>query len=127
MLLSASTALVAVTATALLARAPHVVLTTAGHSPVVGKRWSYTLRVSEGGRPVSATLTAEIVDPIGGVHPLPFGGTAAKDITNWRFTGTFANFVTWPAESRGIPLTLRLIVTVAGARTVENYDVTPGG
>src|SRR4051794_1914889 len=96
-------AVAAVTALAAGAGAPTVELAAPGHSPKTGTRWAYTVTARTGGKPASARLTAQIVDPIGGVHAVAYG-TTKKPLRNWPFTGTFHDFVIWPAETRGIPL-----------------------
>jgi hypothetical protein len=98
-------------------------LTAQTHTPKVNTKWYYTLRVTEGGKPASARLTAQIVDPIGGTHPVLFGATK-KPITNRAFKGTFRDYIVWTAESRGVPLRLRLTVRVGAAKKVLTYGVT---
>ena len=98
-------------------------LTAQTHTPKVNTKWYYTLRVTEGGKPASARLTAQIVDPIGGTHPVLFGATK-KPITNRAFKGTFRDYIVWTAESRGVPLRLRLTVRVGPAKKVLTYGVT---
>jgi len=113
-----------VLAGSLLVAAPvHVTLTAPGHTPKINTRWSYVVRATEGGKPVAARLTAQIVDPIGGSYPVQFG-KSTKNITNWPFKGTFRDFIIWPASSRGVPLKLRLTVRVGGARKIITYAVT---
>jgi hypothetical protein len=111
---------------ALLVAAVQVRLSAPGHTPKIKTRWYYVVRATQGGKPVAARLTAQIVDPIGGSHPLTFG-TTAKAITNWPFKGTFRDFVIWPASSRGVPLKLRIVVRAGGVRKVITYAVTPHG
>ena len=111
---------------ALLVAAVQVTLSAPGHTPKIKTRWYYVVRATQGGKPVAARLTAQIVDPIGGSHPLTFG-TTAKAITNWPFKGTFRDFVIWPASSRGVPLKLRIVVRAGGVRKVLSYTVTPHG
>ena len=111
---------------ALLVAAVQVTLSAPGHTPKIKTRWYYVVRAMQGGEPVAARLTAQIVDPIGGSHPLTFG-TTAKAITNWPFKGTFRDFVIWPASSRGVPLKLRIVVRAGGVRKVLSYTVTPHG
>jgi hypothetical protein len=94
------------------------------HTPKVKVRWPYSVRVTRAGAPVAGRITVQIVDPIGGVHPVKFGSTTT-DITRRPFRGTFRDFVIWPASSRGIPLTLRAIVTTAYGRRTVAYRVTP--
>ncbi len=124
MTLSATTALLAASGTLFVAAAPSVTLTRAGHTPTIGKHWEYSLVVREGDKPVKARLTAQIVDPIGGVHAVEFGAST-KDITNWPFDGSFHDYIIWPADSRGIPLTFRLTVRIGSAKKVVSYPVTP--
>jgi hypothetical protein len=95
-----------------------------GHTPRIGPRWYYTVRVTSGGKPAAARLTEQIVDPLGGTHPVQFGPTT-KDITNWPFRGKFRDYILWPKDARGIPLTFRVVVTAGGKKHVVDYRVTP--
>jgi hypothetical protein len=106
------------------AHAPKVALTAPGHSPKIKTHWNYSVTVTRSGKPVSATITAQIVDPIGGVHIVKFGNTT-KNVKAFPFKGTFHDFVIWPADSRGIPLTFRLTVTSGPTKKVIGYHVTP--
>jgi len=124
MTLGATSALLAASGSLLLGTTPKVALVAPGHSPTINTHWNYSLSVSEAGRPVAARLSAEIVDPIGGVHPVQFG-KSTKYVTNWPFKGSFRDFIIWPPDSRGIPLVFRLIVEVGGAKRVVNYSVVP--
>jgi hypothetical protein len=120
-----ATAVMVVAAASLAAGAPlKVAVKAPGRTPKVNTHWNYTVRVSKGGRPVSATITEAIVDPIGGVHPVEFGKSTRK-ITNWAFKGTFSDFIIWPPSSRGIPLTLRITIRAGKAKKVVAYHVTP--
>ena len=101
-----------------------VTLDAPGHSPKVKTHWAYSVTVTRAGKPAKATITAQIVDPIGGVHPVQFGLTT-RTIKAFPFTGTFRDFVIWPAESRGIPLTFRLTVRSGPAKKVLAYHVVP--
>jgi hypothetical protein len=100
-----------------------VALTAPGHAPKIGTHWSYSVTAKSGGRPAAAQITAQIVDPIGGVHQVDFGNTT-KNLRNWPFKGTFQDFVIWPADSRGIPLTFRVTVKIGNMKKVINYPVT---
>jgi hypothetical protein len=99
-------------------------LTAPTHTPKVNTKWYYTVRVSNGGKPAAARLTAQIIDPIGGVNPVAYDGTK-KPIKNFPFKGTFRDYVIWPADARGYPLTLRLTVKAATTTKVLKYRVTP--
>ncbi len=122
--LSATTALIAVTGGMLVSTTPKVVLIAPGHTPTIGKHWNYRITVTEKGKPAAAKITAQIVDPIGGVHAVQFG-TSTKNITNWPVKGSFHDFILWPADSRGVPLTFRVTVVAEGRKVVKNYTVTP--
>ena len=106
------------------APAPNVALHAPGHSPKIKTHWNYSVTVTRGGKPAAATITAQIVDPIGGVHIVQFGNTT-KNIKAFPFKGTFRDFVIWPAASRGIPLTFRLTVVSGPTKKVIGYHVTP--
>lgn len=96
-----------------------------GPTPKIGVPWNYSITAKAAdGKPAAATLTEQIVDPIGGAHPVQFGKTT-KNITNWPFKGTFRDFIVWPASSRGIPLQLRAVVKVGAKKTVLTVTVTP--
>jgi len=112
-----------VAASVLAAGSVKATLTAPTHTPKVNTKWYYTLRVTKGGKPAPARLTAQIVDPIGGVHPVLYGATK-KPITNRAFTGTFRDYIVWTGESRGVPLTLRLTVRVGTAKKLLTYGVT---
>ncbi len=101
-----------------------VVVSAPGHAPSVNTHWNYAVRATQNGKPVGGKLTEQIVDPIGGKHPVEFG-TSTKPITNWQFKGMFRDFIIWPASSRGVPLKFRVIVVVGKTRRVVDYAVTP--
>src|SRR5262249_40540696 len=105
------------------ASALQVTLTAPGHSPRIGKRWVYSVHATSGGKPVAARLTAQIVDPLGGTHPVDYG-TTKKPLVNWPFRGVFRDFVLWTGDSRGIPLTFRVTVVAGKQRKVIDYTVT---
>ena len=110
-------------ATVAIAAAPvKVTLAAPGHAPKVGTKWRYTLRVTSGGRPAAAKLTAQIVDPIGGKHAVTLG-TTKKPITNYPIKGVFRDFVIWPRSSNGIPLTLRFVIRTDGQTKTVSYRV----
>ena len=108
-----------------LAGAPlQVTVAAPSHTPKVGVHWNYVVHATRGGRPVAGRITEQIVDPVGGHHPVEFG-KSTKPITNRPFTGTFRDFIVWPPTSRGVPLRFRVIVTVGATRKIVDYTVTP--
>jgi hypothetical protein len=94
------------------------------HTPKVNAKWFYTVRVTLHGKPARATITSQIVDPVGGVHPVQFGSTK-KNVTNRPFSGTFRDYVLFPPEAQGVRLTFRVIVKARGGRRVLTYWVQP--
>lgn len=108
---------------ALAAGSLHATLTTAGHTPKANVHWPYTVHATIGGKPARARVTARIVDPLGGVHPVEFGASKAN-VTKIAFHGTFRDYVIWPTDSVGFPLTFRIIVTSGTTKRVIDYKVT---
>jgi len=106
-------------------------LKAATHTPKVNTKWPYSVRVTNlKGQAMKAKITVQIVDPLGGVHPVEFGNRKVN-VVNHPFYGTFKDFVIWPPSSAtqigGIPVTLvfRTIVKTAKGKKILRYDVTP--
>jgi hypothetical protein len=99
-------------------------LSASGHAPKIQTRWPYTVRAILGGKPAAGEVTAQIVDPLGGRHPVGFGKKKGN-VTKVPFKGTFTDFVVWPSSSTGVPLTFRLTVTSGTTKKILNYRVTP--
>src|SRR3954471_13729236 len=114
----------AAVATALALAPLHVTLAAPTHTPSANVKWRYAVHATRAGKPVRARLTAQIVDPVGGIHPVLYANTRRK-LVNWPFNGTFRDYVTWAGSSRGIPLTFRLTVVSGGAKRALRYRVTP--
>lgn len=113
-----------VVAASLAVASPHVSLTAAGHTPKVGSHWPYTVHLTAAGKPVRGRVTAQIVDPLGGKHPVGFG-VKKGNVTNVAFKGSFHDFVVWPKSSTSVPLTFRITVVSGKTKRVVNYKVTP--
>jgi hypothetical protein len=114
-------------AVSVLVAAPvKITVTAPDHVPPVGARWNYSVAATVGGRPIKGLITEQIVDPIGGTHPVLFG-SGKKVIKNWPFKGVFRDYMIWPKSSRGVPLTWRITVVVGKTKRVINYKVTPQG
>src|SRR5438105_13951411 len=109
---------------AALAVALAVAFSAPNHAPKVNVNWYYAVRVSEHGKPVRARLTLQIVDPLGSVHAVYVGSTT-RPITNYPIKGVYRDYLTFPPESRGVPLKIRAIVVAGHARRVLIYLVTP--
>jgi hypothetical protein len=123
--LASAASVVAAGAVALSGGGARVTLTAPGHTPKINVHWPYSVKVSSAGKPAAATITVQIVDPIGGVHPVQFGATK-KYIVKWPFKGTFHDYVIWPPSSAvGVSLTFRVTVKSGGKTKVISYVVTP--
>ena len=99
-------------------------LTAPSHTPKINVKWYYVVRVTRGGKPVPGKLTMQIVDPIGGVHPVEFGPTT-KNIVRWPIKGVFRDYIIWPRSSVGFPVKLRATIVGTGYKKVVSYTVTP--
>jgi hypothetical protein len=103
-----------------------VVFTASKHTPRVNERWPWSIRVTTpAGKLLPATISAVVVDPIGGVHPVEYGCCAKKFITNVRIRGTFRDFVQYPLSAKGYRITFRVIVrTALGTKAVSYWIKT---
>jgi hypothetical protein len=97
-------------------------LTAPTHTPKANTKWYYVLRVTQNGRPVAARITVQIVDPLGDAHAVQLGASK-RNITNYPIRGTFRDYVIWPKESSGIPLTFRIIVRAGGITKIVKYSI----
>lgn len=111
---------------ALAAGSLHATLTAATHTPKVGAHWRYSVHATIAGKPARARVTVQIVDPLGGKHPVGFGAKKGN-VTRIPFRGTFRDFVIWPKSSVGFPLLFRVTVTAGKAKRVIDYKVTVRG
>jgi hypothetical protein len=101
-----------------------VVFRATTHAPKVNARWPWSITATSRGKPVAGTVTAQVVDPVGGIHAVEFGGVKSKFVTNVKFRGRFSDFVIYPPISRGVGVTFRATVKTALGKRVVNYPVT---
>lgn len=101
----------------------HVALTVPTLKPKAGTHWPYKVTATRNGKPARGTVTAQIVDPLGGVHPVQFGANT-KNVTRIPFTGTFKDYVIWPKDAIGFPLKFRVIVRSNGMKKIAAVTVT---
>jgi len=91
------------------------------HHPRAGKPWLYSVRVTDpSGRPIRARIRMQVL----------FGGIPVGKVDSGKtfsFVGTWREPkrapLTWPARSRGHPLTFEAIVTARGASTRLDYAI----
>jgi hypothetical protein len=94
-------------------------------NPKINVKWHYSIKVTgANGKPIAATVTAVIRDPFGGIHPVDYGATK-KPIVNFRFRGTFRDYIIFTSESKGFTLTVRWTVRVKGGKRVLSRKVVP--
>ena len=105
------------------AAGPVVVFKATTHTPKVNVRWPWSITATSGGKPVAGTVTAQVIDPVGGVHAVEFGGVKTKFVTNVKFKGRFSDFVIYPPISKGVRVTFRVTVKTALGKRVVNYWV----
>ena len=116
---------VAVAALALQGAAFKATFVGGGHTPVINTRWPYTIKVTDAkGKPLAARITAVVVDPIGGVHPVEFFANK-KTVTNYAIKGTFKDAIIWPPEANGYAVTFKVTVRIGAAKKVLTYVLTP--
>ncbi|HEY7691070.1 MAG TPA: hypothetical protein VH816_01880 [Gaiellaceae bacterium] len=102
---------------------PRVVFHATTHTPKVNARWPWSVTVTTSkGKRLAARVSAAIVDPIGGVHPVEYDCCKRKLITNVRIKGRFGDVVKFPLSSKGFRLTFRVTVRSAlGTRVVDYW------
>jgi hypothetical protein len=111
-------------ATAATTAAPRVAFRATTHTPKVNARWPWSIVVTNSaGRLLAGTVSAAVVDPIGGVHPVEYGCCKGKFITNVKIKGRFADYVQFPLSAKGFRLTFRVTVKSRLGRRVVNYWV----
>jgi hypothetical protein len=98
-----------------------VVFKAPNHTPKVNTRWAWSVTASSGGKPVAGMVTAQVIDPIGGVHAVEFGGRKNVFVTSVKFKGRFADFVIYPPVSKGVKVTFRVTVKTALGKRVINW------
>ncbi len=117
---------VAVAALAIQGAAFKATFVGGGHTPVIGTRWPYTVKVTDAkGKPLAARITAVVIDPIGGVHPVEFFVSSKKFVTNYPIKGTFKDAIIWPPESNSYALTFKVTVRVGTTKKLLTYLLTP--
>ena len=99
----------------------HVTLVASTHKPKVNVPWPVSVTVTNGaGKPVPGTLTMLVL----------FNGAQVGKIDEgavYHFVGTWkekaGNEITWPAASRGQPLTLQFVVKAQGQTVRKNWAI----
>jgi nucleoside-diphosphate-sugar epimerase len=92
------------------------------HSPRAGaKDWRITVTAtSSSGRPVRAQAVYKFLyngQVVSTQNPWPGHSTGGR--SPFHFTGRYSDDILWPARSGGYPLTLRVVVSVAGKGSIN--------
>jgi hypothetical protein len=97
------------------------------HAPKINIHWPYQVTVTDlKGKPLAATLSLVVVDPVGGVHPVQYSYSKTKNVTNVPIKGTFRDYIIWPpASAVGLALKFRATLKTAKGKAVLIYLVTP--
>lgn len=99
-----------------------VVLKTGTHTPKVNAIWRWSVTATAAGKPVAGTVTAVVIDPLGGVHAVEYGCCHKKFITNVRFKGTFHDYVQYPLAAKDYRVTFKVTVkTALGTKSVSTW------
>jgi hypothetical protein len=95
-------------------RALVATLTAPNHAPKVNQNWPITVTAHDrAGRPVRAHVQ----------YLFLFNGAVVAKRSNYAFTGVFHDNITWPANSVGLPLAFRALVTSAIGTKALDYPV----
>jgi len=100
-----------------------VVFTATKHTPKVNERWPWSVKVTTtAGKPLAARISAVVIDPIGGAHPVAYDCCARKFITNVKIKGTFRDVVRYPLSAKGYRITFKVTVkTALGTKAVTYW------
>ena len=94
------------------------------HTPRVNEKWTWSVKVTDpAGKLLPARISAVVIDPIGGVHPVEYGCCAKKFITNVPIKGTFRDFVQYPLAAKGYRITFKVTVKTARGTKAVTYWV----
>ena len=108
------------------AAAPSLIVTfkASKHTPRVNEKWTWSIKVTDpAGKLLPARISAVVIDPIGGVHPVEYGCCAKKFITNVPTKGTFSDWVEYPLAAKGYRITFKVTVRTARGTKAVTYWV----
>jgi|SRR5947209_12638321 len=89
-------------------------LTAPNHTPKVGKAWRITVTAHD---PHGAPVNAHVQ------YVFLFNGAVVAKRSNYAFKGAFHDNIDWPANSIGLPLTFRALVTSTIGTKALDYPV----
>lgn len=93
--------------------------------PKATAKWPYSVSaLNSAGKKVSGKLTVQLVDPLGNAHSVTYANTG-KPVKNFPFHGTFRDYLQFPKNSVGFPLTVRAKVTSPQGQGTATFGVKP--
>ena len=99
-----------------------VTFTASKHTPRVNEKWIWSIKVTTlAGKLLPARISAVVVDPIGGVHPVEYGCCVKKFVTNVPIKGRFRDFVQYPLAAKGYRITFKVTVKTARGTKAVTY------
>jgi hypothetical protein len=102
-----------------------VVLTGLPAHPKAGVNIRYSVTATDSaGKRVPGKLTVQIVDPLGNAHAVTYDNTK-RPIKNFPFHGTFHDYLQFPKDAVGYPLTVRAKVTSSQGNGTATFRATP--
>jgi hypothetical protein len=94
------------------------------HTPRVNEKWPWSIKVTTpAGRLLPGRISAVVIDPVGGVHPVEYGCCKTKFITNVKINGSFRDFVQYPFAAKGYRVTFKVTVKTARGTKFVAYWV----
>ena len=91
--------------------------------PKAGANWAYSVTALDStGKRVSGELTVQIVDPLGRAHSVTYDNTK-NPVMNFPFHGAFHDYLQFPKDAVGFPLTVRAKVASAQGKGTGTFGV----
>lgn len=93
--------------------------------PKANAKWPYSVTATgSAGKTVGGKLTVQVVDPVGNAHTVTYDNTK-KPVKNFPFHGVFRDYLQFPAQSIGFPLTVKATVKSAHGSGTGTFGVKP--
>jgi hypothetical protein len=90
------------------------------HTPTINKKWPIVVTAKLSGKPAHAAAKYEFLfDGAVVMTEYPYSNK------HFAFTGSFHDNLVFPPDAKGEPLTLRVVVSVAGHSVNLDWAVTP--
>lgn len=93
------------------------------HHPKINKAWPIRVTATENGRSVRAAAFYQFLyngQAVSSQAVCPNSGTTGCKNWGFQFTGHYSDFLLFPPQSKGFPLTLRVVVSL-GKTTLDSH------